>query len=455
MFKKIILYSCLLTLLSESSFSQNSFTISSGTHVVFAGNAQMNLLNTDFINDGVFQLSAGDGTVLFSGNANANISGAVLPQFDVLTVAKTGGSKLILQRDINAASEINFTSGLLELNQHNIILINNAVLNGETEASHITGSTGGYVQTTHTVNAPSSENPGNLGAIITSPQNLGSTIIRRGLQSQMNTHGSSSSILRYFDIIPTNNTSLNATLGFHYLDAELNGLDENTLVFFSSDDNTNWVNTGFDSRDVTANNLTKTGINDFSRWTLSTPDGALPVIFGDIHSICNAGDVKLFWQTELEENTSRFDVQESRDGINWQVAGSVVAAGQSAITKHYSFSGGGSGDNLYRVALYDLNGIVHYSPVIHSACVSLFAAIHLYPNPAANKIWVSLNLPADAKVNLSIYSMEGKFLSRSEQHLFKGSNLVELRIEKLPADVFQLRAVWGDSQVQTANFIKK
>ena len=43
-----------------------------------------------------------------------------------------------------------------------------ALLNGESETSSITGATGGYVEITNTLNASSSLNPGNLGAILSS-----------------------------------------------------------------------------------------------------------------------------------------------------------------------------------------------------------------------------------------------------------------------------------------------
>jgi Secretion system C-terminal sorting domain len=124
------------------------------------------------------------------------------------------------------------------------------------------------VEITQTLDAPLSVNPGNLGAIITSAQNFGSTVIRRGHQVQ--TIGNQLTVKRYFDIIPANNLSLNATLRFIYFDSEMNGFDENSVVIWKSQDNINWNEMGFDSRSTTTNYIEKTGIADFSRWTLSS-----------------------------------------------------------------------------------------------------------------------------------------------------------------------------------------
>jgi hypothetical protein len=82
--------------------------------------------------------------------------------------------------------------------------------------------------------------------------------------------GDGSSIQRYYDILPSNNTALNAKLRFKYFDAELNGYDENTMALWKSSDMINWSKQGFTYRDATNNYVEKTGIADFSRWTLST-----------------------------------------------------------------------------------------------------------------------------------------------------------------------------------------
>jgi hypothetical protein len=72
-------------------------------------------------------------------------------------------------------------------------------------------------------------------------------IIKRGHESQVIGGAAGNSLFRYYDIIPTSNTSLNATLRFNYFDGELGTLDETTLVYFKSDDSTNWAIQGFTS----------------------------------------------------------------------------------------------------------------------------------------------------------------------------------------------------------------
>ena len=216
--------------------AQNVLKVQSGAQIKTTGGAVITLQDMDLDNDGTINQVPGEGSFKFTGTQNNVISGTSQPLFDVLDIAKTGSARLLLNRNINIGSSINFSSGLIDLNTNNILLQPTALLISESEASRITGTTGGYVEITNTLNAPVSQNPGNLGAIISSSQNLGSTLIRRGHLSQTNGVDAGNSIFGYFDIVSANNSSLNATLRFRYFDAELNGLAENNLQMWKSPD---------------------------------------------------------------------------------------------------------------------------------------------------------------------------------------------------------------------------
>ncbi|MDQ3020684.1 MAG: hypothetical protein M3R36_08950 [Bacteroidota bacterium] len=123
------------------------------------------------------------------------------------------------------------------------------------------------------MNNISSLNVAGLGAEITTTQNMGSTTITR-IHTQQSGN-SNISILRSYDITPTNNTGLNATLVFNYDESELNSISESSLTLFrSTDTGTNWVLRG--GTPNTINNIvTLTGISSLSRWTLGNKDNPL------------------------------------------------------------------------------------------------------------------------------------------------------------------------------------
>ncbi len=221
----------LLSLLSAYIISAQ-LVITPGTQFSIAGNMQLTLQNTDLINNGNF--TTGNSIISFTGNASSSISGNQPIQFSEIEINKTNNSSVLLQRAIGVSQRIRFSSGFLNLNGFNADLGTTGHLDGEQENTRITGPNGGEVIFNVNLNSPTGSNPANLGMFISSGQNLGNVTIKRGHQSQVNGSGLGNSILRYYDIVPANNTNLNATLRFRYLDEELNGFNENSLVFFES-----------------------------------------------------------------------------------------------------------------------------------------------------------------------------------------------------------------------------
>jgi hypothetical protein len=395
-----------------------------------------------------------DNVFKFTGGADVAISGTTLPSFSTIQLAKTGSSKLILQRSISA-NLISFQSGLIDLNGNNIDLGTTGQLSNETEASHIIGPNGGYVQIVNTLNAPNSSNAGNLGAIISSSQNLGSTTIRRGHLSQMNGSSRGNSILRYFDITPTNNTSLNATLRFVYLDAELNGLDENSLVLWKSDNLTTWINQGYNTKDNQFNYVEKTAINNFSRWTLSTPNNPLPLLWNSFNTQCLNNHVLISWKTFSEHNTRSFVIQKSNDGTVWTDLSSVAAAGNSSTVLNYSYSDvQPSGTAFYRVAQLDLDGHKLFSPVLHSICGGN-DVLTVYPNPASSQAWISLQWQSVKNIHILIYDAKGALLRTQNETLQAGTNTFSIDLSKYASGNYTIVITNESGKMKIAKMEKK
>lgn len=258
--------SCLCDALhAQLVVGQNAYVTSTGSDL------QIVLENADLVNHGI--IAHASGTFKFIGNGPGSISGAGTTSLYNLELSKTNGTALRLAKPIVVKNQLRFVSGLLDLNGYTVDLLSTGALLGETEESRITTSSSGHVLTTVNLSQPFSVNPGNLGAVISSTQDLGFVTISRGHQAQPNV-GNSDGINRYFDISPANNTALNATLRFNYFDAELNGLPETNLVLYKRSDNTAWTNQSFTQRDAFFNYVEKTAIADFSRWTLGVSTSA-------------------------------------------------------------------------------------------------------------------------------------------------------------------------------------
>lgn len=436
--------------------AQNVLKVQSGAIIKTTGGALITLQNMNLDNDGTISQSVGEGKFLFTGAADNTISGTGTILFDVLEIGKTGTAKISLQQNIQVGSGVIFTSGLIDLNNSNIFLQPSCLLIGESETSRITGTTGGYIEITNTLNAPAAANPGNLGAMITSAQNMGITTIRRGHQSQTNGYGNGNTIYRYYDITPANNTALNATLRLNYFDAELNSLNENTITLWKKIGASTWANQGFNTRNTSTNYVEKTAIPDFSRWTLTTPLNPLPLSWGLFNTQCLNNAVKISWQTFQESNTRSFAVQHTSDGTNWNDLTTLPAAGNSSSTLYYTYTHlpSNSNTNYYRIIEQDIDGRKNYSPVLKSNCSTDKEIFFVYPNPAQNNLWVSLQTEKSGKVTLQMFDSKGALVKQQTENMQSGNNLLGMQLNNLAPGIYSLVVRYGEGKVKVVKVDK-
>src|SRR5690348_1449323 len=281
----LILYFLFLIQCPLRGDSQNTqLSVTSGTD--FIASSSIVLQNTDINNIGTFDASKAN--AVFSGSLPNSVSGNDSVLIGVFTLNKTGGStEITLNTDVHVNNRVDFVNGLINLNGVTLLLTDSAFLNNESETSRIIGITGSWVAANLSgVNNPSSLNIGNLGAVITSTQNLGNVKISRRYQPAQNPVTGFTGIQRTFLIQPTNDVSLNATLRFYYFDAELNGKDENTLSLWASADGVTWTNAGFTNRNTTNNYVEKNGLASLRYFSLSDANNALPVTLVSFEASC-------------------------------------------------------------------------------------------------------------------------------------------------------------------------
>ena len=419
---KKIFISFLAIICTTQLFAQGTLNIATGATVKPTGGAYLILSNTDLVNNGSLQQSPGDGYVEFAGNTDNAISGTGTTLFDNLILAKSSTANLDLQSNIAIITQINFTSGLLNVGNNNIDLGAMGVLNNESEASraYSTGTTG-YIQSIGLLNTPSAVNLGNLGASITSASNMGVTTIQR----TFNTYAalSNGNILRNYIITPTNDAGLNATFRFSYFDAELNGADETTLDMASSPDNgATWSDIGFTTRDAVNNYVEKTGINAFSTWTLTPPSTVLAATMGPLNAYKVNNSIDISWQVYAEINVNTYEVERSSDGKNFTTIGQLAADNAGNYT--YPDNSPVMGDNYYRLLIVDKDGSVKYSNTDKVNINTTSASINFYPNPVVDHtVTLQLTNVPKGSYQLLVFDNAGKQVYASVINYAGGSSV--------------------------------
>lgn len=240
--------------------------VDSEAFTTWIGNTSSDWSTASNWSDGVPTSTDNVGLYKWGTSSEATVSGS--PTVENLVISSTSSPTLGSNITVNS----------------NLILEKNISLNGKTvtlgssgtlieDAGVFSGLTG-LITTTRSLSNITAQNVGGLGATITTAANMGSTTISRAHGNQ--NWGGNNSVLRYFDITPTTNTGLNATLIFNYLTSELNSLNETNLKLFkSSDSGTTYTYAG-GTISAENNTITVSSLDGFSRWMAA--ESVLPTV---------------------------------------------------------------------------------------------------------------------------------------------------------------------------------
>jgi hypothetical protein len=152
--------------------------------------------------------------------------------------------------------------------------------------------------------------------------------------------------------------------------------------------------------------------------TGSTPlvvngSGALPVTLFGFTAQEENNQALLHWKTGSELNNKGFEIQRSKNAINWNKIGFVNGALNSSLEKNYSFKDEDPlpGKNFYRLLQYDLDGKSVSSPIVN---VDIFrVGYYTISNNPGNGIY-QLNIHSTNKAAISVSDMAGRRLIRQQ-----------------------------------------
>ncbi len=426
----------------------SNLTIASGAILSMLSGSDLEI-ERDFSVQG--QFFPGTQSITFTGLQSSNLTANGRVDFNNLIINKADQTlNLKLHKDIQVNGTVTLVNGDIDLDDEVLELSTSGSILGETSDNRITGGTG-TITAQRTLNAPSAVNVAGLGVEITSTENLGLTTIIRGNQQKV--YNAGFGMNRYYEIHPTNNSNLDATLKFNYFEDELNtqlGSIVETEIDLWRFDGANW-NAQFATLDATNNQLVKTNIPQFSTWTGGSRDNnALPISLVSFTGTCNGSMISIDWSTASESNNKLFFLEESQDAKQWLTVKTVQGAGNSTTNKNYSevLSSNYSNGSYYRLTQVDYNGNSRTFDPIYVNCEESFSnEISIMPNPAVDFANVTIQSSDAMQINMTLFSSSGQILFSQKVRLAVGSNVIKLDVSALPSGAYHLN-ITNDKKVE-------
>jgi gliding motility-associated-like protein len=250
--KKIIFY--IILFVANLAYGQQ-FIVESGS-LSIGKNTVVSVQQTSITSNGSIASDTSGTIALIGGSLPLGIGGSSTIQTGNLKI----GGNCSLNTDMEVKANIYFSSGILDLNNSDIVL--KGKLEGENEQTRAFSSGNGRLITWVDLKEGNLINPGNLGLSITPLSDYSQAEMTRGHEQQLN--NSKLSIYRVYSLPLLND---NPEIVLNYFDAELTGLSENGLRIWG-ELNGEWQTINNSSINVAENNATALLAQGYTKITL-------------------------------------------------------------------------------------------------------------------------------------------------------------------------------------------
>lgn len=174
-------------------------------------------------------------------------------------------------------------------------------------------------------------------------------------------------------------------------------------------------------------------------------------------SLINNSYVKLNWSGKEESNFSGYEVQKSKDAVNWEFAGVIPGNGQSG-TKQYEFTDNSpyAGLTYYRLKFVGASGNNSFSEVRSVKKSALEDRITIKPNPVTTNATISINVTESTTGEVVLIASGGKRLHSQKIVLNAGANTIQFPIkDDWNAGMYILRVIINEEIINKKLIIHK
>jgi hypothetical protein len=194
------------------------------------------------------------------------------------------------------------------------------------------------------------------------------------------------------------------------------------------DSGSGWFLDG-DCYDSTADTVRRTGLTGFSRFATAQASNPLPIELMSFRGkVLEEGNL-IEWVTATEVNNDHFNLEVSKDGVEFYTIHERPGAGNSTSELSYSYvdRDADSGDTYYRLKQTDFDGTFSYSDVIVLSRASHSRDIELWPTPVQDQLFVRVGREVQEIEGVYILDMLGRVVLQPSGWSEVGGDLVQVK----------------------------
>ena len=247
-----------------------------------------------------------------------------------------------------------------------------------------------------------STSTGNTGCTLTYTLNVTGTVTITGISFQPRRSITGATTISTFTINGTPKTPIPNTVSTAYSLASVTVSPAITVT-----NGTLTIVIGFTGADAAAGS-SATRIDDFQ---ISGSTAVLPVELTDFDVKYTPLGNKLRWKTATETNNEGFDIETSKDGVNFQSLEFVKGRGTTSKAQNYTFThrlaDNENGVLYYRLKQMDIDGKFEYSKIIVVRSEGKKNSVVVYPNPSNGLYTIVLDEKAEIE-QISLMTVTGQ-----------------------------------------------
>jgi hypothetical protein len=178
------------------------------------------------------------------------------------------------------------------------------------------------------------------------------------------------------------------------------------------------------------------------------PPMVLPVNLLKFTGATEGANDRLQWSTANEMSMSRYEVEYSTDGRQFQKLGSVGAKGAVTAAYQYLNRNVKTAVTYYRLKMLNADQSFTYSPIVMLKRASTSVVVgNVMPNPFSSKVGVVLDAEKPDTVTVTLTSFSGQVVKSVQTNLAKGHNEIWLTdLQNLSDGSYILTIASGDLQ---------